>query len=98
METASKQSTEPNLVLFGQPLFREINQLDRQKLSSAVNLDSSEVQPSLRDRGWKLPRSKFLPRVPGQLAWARNASTSEEEGSEGCAPARVTEIAAAAAA
>jgi hypothetical protein len=35
--------------LIGQALFKAINMLHRQKASSSANLDSSEVQPSLRD-------------------------------------------------
>jgi hypothetical protein len=35
--------------LFGQALLKAINQLHRQKPSCSANLDSSEVQPSLRD-------------------------------------------------
>jgi len=38
-----------NLILFGQALFKAINKLHRQKANCSANLDTSEVQPSLRD-------------------------------------------------
>jgi hypothetical protein len=40
---------ESNLILFRQALFKAINKLHRLTGSYSANLDSSEVQPSLRD-------------------------------------------------
>ena len=38
-----------NLIFFGTILLKAINKLNRQKTTCTANLDSSEVQPSLRD-------------------------------------------------
>jgi hypothetical protein len=49
-----------NLILFGQALFKAINKSHRQKANCSGNLDSSEVQPSLRDL---IRKSSFLHKV-----------------------------------
>jgi hypothetical protein len=45
----SSRSNSSNLIVFGRTLLKALNKLRRQKANCSANLDTLQVQPSLRD-------------------------------------------------